>query len=79
MGDSVTCTALSAINSIIPFTWTWRLGDTGLFWSRGSQNQGARVWQMTYQVGTVAGDDESFMKAAFAELAVWGPLATDGI
>jgi hypothetical protein len=34
---------------------------------------------MTYQVGTVEGDDELFIKAAFAQWAVWGPLATDGI
>ena len=26
----------------------------------------ARVWQMTYQVGTVEGDDGLFIKAAFA-------------
>lgn len=72
VGRGVTCTALSAINSIKSFTWTWRLGDTGLFWSRGSQNQEARAWQMTYQVGTVAGDEGSFIKAAFAQWAV-GP------
>lgn len=67
MGRGVTCTALSAINSINSFTWTWRVGDTGLFWSRGSQNQETRVWQMTYQVGTVEGDDGLFIKAVFAQ------------
>jgi len=40
VGHCVTCVALSAINSIISFTWTWRLEDTGLFCSSGSQNQG---------------------------------------
>jgi hypothetical protein len=66
VGRGVTCTALSAINSIISFTWTRRLGDTGLFWSRGKIRE-ARAWQMTYQVGMVEGDDELFIKAAFAQ------------
>jgi hypothetical protein len=82
VGHGVTCTALSAINSINLFTWTWRLGDTRSFWSRGSQNQGGACMaddRMTYQVGTVGGDDESFIKAAFAQWAMWGLLATDGI
>jgi hypothetical protein len=66
------------------FTWTWRLVDTGLFWSRASRNQGGACMaddRMTYQVGTVAGDDESFIKLAVAQWAMcqWGPLSTDGI
>jgi len=37
-----------------------------LFWSRGKIRE-ARAWQMTYQVGMVEGDDELFIKAAFAQ------------
>jgi hypothetical protein len=61
VGRGVTCTALSAVYSIIPFTTRDCSGPAAV------KIREARVWQMTYQVGMVEGDDELFIKAAFAQ------------
>jgi hypothetical protein len=78
MGHGVTCTAFSAnkFNNIVHLDLEPR--RTKQHGIAVVKIREARVGQMTHQVGTDVGEDESFMKPAFA-LWARGPLATAGI